>query len=32
MKVTINGNEKEVIVSTTYTRKIDRGYNDIILE
>lgn len=32
MKVTINGNEKEVIVSTTYTRKIDCGYNDIILE
>lgn len=32
MKVTINGAEKEITFSKVYTRAIDRGYNEIILE
>ena len=31
MKVTIKGEEKEVIFSQIYTRKIDREYNQIML-
>ncbi len=32
MKVTINGAEKEITISNVYTRKIDREYNDILLD
>lgn len=32
MKVTINGAEKEITISNIYTRKIDREYNDILLD
>lgn len=32
MKVTINGAEKEITISNVYTRAMDRGYNEIILE
>lgn len=32
MKVTINGAEKEITISNVYTRKIDREYNDIVLD
>jgi len=31
MKVTIKGEEKEVVFSQIYTRKIDREYNQIML-
>lgn len=32
MKVIINGAEKDITISNTYTRKIDREYNDILLD
>lgn len=32
MKVTINWEEKEVVISQSYTRKIDREFNDILFE
>lgn len=32
MKVTINGAEKEITISNVYTRKIDREYNNILLD
>lgn len=32
MKVTINGTEKEVTISPIYTRKVDRGFNEIMFE
>ena len=30
MKITINWLEKEVIITSTYTRKIDREFNDVL--
>lgn len=32
MKAIINGAEKEITISNVYTRKIDREYNDILLD